>query len=195
MKSKSVWLLSLIALFVLISACAPSTQVATTKTGTYCAGSLSAVNQVVWDPIAVTRTTDTYTLVNTTSPVFGLDYPYGTGSHSTWPSSLFEIAGQQPMQVEANGDTTMGGDGQLYSEPANDPTYDTLARLYIAQGTIYYKWELRGATWQSKGNSLVCSGGLWSPALYTTTPSLVTEINAASNGPDPWIWPASAKTA
>jgi hypothetical protein len=205
MINKRAWLLPLAGSLLLLVGCGQATTAARSQTAKsakgaeatsiYCAGSLAGVNQTVWDPIQVTRTGQTYTLVNTASPVFGRDYPFGTGSHSTWPSGMFDIAGQLPMTVEASGDTVTGGEGYLYREATGDTTYDAQVQKFIAAGSIYYKWELRGATMQAGASGVkVCQGGLWAPAPYTTTAPSLAESIAASDGPDAWVWPGSSKS-
>jgi hypothetical protein len=210
MKNKAAWLLPLAAL-LLVAGCQQSTTGALTVAslprlnGAYCASSPIAVNAVHWDLITVTRSGGAYTLTNTSPPPIALNgvvaqvpalWYLGTPG---W-GNVVGMAERTPFTIEATSDSQSLGEvipivgwsasSTTFVEPAKDPITDSLIQQFIAQGPIYYKWELTGATWQDGA----CSGGTWTPAEYIFARHLApaSEYASALNGPDPFIWPFSS---
>ena len=106
---------------------------------TYCAGSSNGIDRTVWDPIAVTRSGNTYTLKSTASPVTSPDGPqkYEWAYGQEGAPTINQMATKSPLTIEATGDSS------------GDPSTDSRVENYIVSGAIYYKWNLTGETWQN----------------------------------------------
>ena len=151
--------------------------------GAYCAGSANGIDQTRWDPISVSRSGNTYTLHNSSSP-----YAPNTRRYiSFFPGGAINATEQIPSYIPATGNAGASGQG-FNIVLAGDSTADAWMQNAITSGPIYYRWDRTGATWQNGADPINNYAYHWvysytdTPFQWTTAgPTFTTWVNNSIN--------------